>query len=71
MAENETTEKETKKSRPTKPKTVNVRYDGTTRMGTINPRRMWSPGDQMEVTPEIAANLIKTRGFTIVRRRRK
>jgi len=69
-----TTKKKTKAKKttpkPRKPKTVTVRYDGSTQMGTEDPRRMWRPGDTMKVSPELAETLLKIRGFTRAKRKR-
>ena len=48
-----------------------VKYTGVTRKGTLRPRRMWTPGEVLEVDNEIASELIKSPDFRSVRTRRR
>ena len=48
-----------------------VKYTGVRPMGTMRPRRMWRPGEVLEVEDEVAKELLESRRFTTVRTRRK
>ena len=48
-----------------------VKYTGVTRKGTLRPRRMWPPGEVLEVDNEIASELIKSPDFRWVRTRKR
>jgi hypothetical protein len=43
-----------------------VKYDGVRPRGTIQPRRIWWPGEVLEVEDDVADELVKTLGFTLV-----
>jgi len=47
-----------------------VRYDGVRPRGTLRPRRMWSPGEVLEVEDEVALDLVEAPGFELVKTRR-
>jgi hypothetical protein len=47
-----------------------VKYTGVRRQGTLRPRRMWSPGEVLEVENEVAKDLVKAPGFEVVKKRR-
>lgn len=40
-------------------------------MGTMRPRRMWTPGEILEVEDEVAKELTGSPEFTMVKPRRK
>jgi hypothetical protein len=44
-----------------------VRFTGIRRLGTLRPRRMWSPGEELEVEDDVAEELGRQPGFTILR----
>ncbi len=48
-----------------------VKYTNVRPMGTIRPRRMWAPGEVLEVEDDVAEELVKSRRFTLVRTRRE
>ena len=47
---------------------MKVRFNGIRRLGTLRPRRMWSPGEELEVEDDVAEELADQPGFTILRR---
>jgi len=47
-----------------------VRYTGVRPQGTLKPRRMWSPGEVLEVEDEVAKDLVEAPGFELVKTRR-
>ena len=47
-----------------------VRYTGVRPQGTLKPRRMWSPGEVLEVEDEVAKVLVEAPGFELVKTRR-
>ena len=46
-----------------------VRFSGVGRVGTLRPRRVWSPGEVLEVEDDVAKQLTGQPGFEIVRSR--
>ena len=51
-----------------------VRYNGLRPMGTLTPRRMWRPGEVLEVDDDVAKELVENPDFKLVvkpRSRRK
>jgi len=46
-----------------------VRFSGVGRVGTLRPRRVWSPGEVLEVEDDVARQLAVQPGFEIVRSR--
>lgn len=48
-----------------------VRYTGLRRRGTLQPRRMWIPGEILEVEEEVAEELIKSPDFTLVKSKKR
>lgn len=48
-----------------------VRYVGNTRRGTVTPRKMWWPGETLEVDKAIADELVKESGFVLVKSPKK
>ena len=47
-----------------------VKYTGVRPQGTLKPRRMWSPGEVLEVEDEVAKDLVEAPGFELVKTRR-
>jgi hypothetical protein len=47
-----------------------VKYTGVRPQGTLKPRRMWSPGEVLEVENEVAEELVGAPGFELVKTRR-
>lgn len=47
-----------------------VKYTGVRPQGTLKPRRMWSPGEVLEVENEVARVLVEAPGFELVKTRR-
>jgi len=45
-----------------------VRFTGIRRVGTLRPRRMWSPGEVLEVEDEVAEELGGQLDFKVLRR---
>ena len=45
-----------------------VRFTGIRRVGTLRPRRMWSPGEVLEVEDDVAEELNRQPGFKMLRR---
>ena len=45
-----------------------VRFTGIRRVGTMRPRRMWSPGEVFEVEDDVAEELNELPGFEMLRR---
>jgi len=45
-----------------------VRFSGVRRVGTLRPRRMWSPGEVLEVKDDVAEELKDLPGFTVLGR---
>ena len=45
-----------------------VRFTGIRRVGTLRPRRMWSPGEVLEVEDDLAEELNRQSGFEMLRR---
>jgi len=45
-----------------------VRFTGIRRVGTLRPRRMWSPGEVLEVEDDVAEELSRQPGFKMLRR---
>ena len=43
-----------------------VRYNGLRPMGTLRPRRMWSPGEVLEVDDDVAEELARENDFELV-----
>lgn len=48
-----------------------IKFTGIRRIGTLNPRHLWIPGEIMEVNDEAAEMLLRIPGFKAVRRKRK
>ena len=48
-----------------------VRFKGIRPRGTIVPRRMWRPGEILELDDTVARELTREPDFEIVRRRRR
>ena len=48
-----------------------VKFTGVRPMGTIRPRRMWRPGDVLNVENDVAKELTRTPGFTLVKGRKR
>ena len=48
-----------------------VKYTGVRCMGTMRPRRMWTPGEILEVEDELAKELTGSPWFTLVKPMRK
>ena len=47
-----------------------VKFTGVRPQGTLRPRRMWSPGEVLEVENEVARVLVEAPGFEMVKTRR-
>ena len=47
-----------------------VKFTGVRPQGTLKPRRMWSPGEVLEVEDEVARVLVGAPGFELVKTRR-
>ena len=47
-----------------------IKFNGVGRVGTLRPRRVWSPGEVMEVEDDVARELAGQPGFSMVRPRR-
>lgn len=47
-----------------------VKYTGVRPQGTLKPRRMWSPGEVLEVENEVAEQLVEAPDFELVKKRR-
>ena len=47
-----------------------VKYTGVRPQGTLKPRRMWYPGEVLEVENEVAEQLVEAPGFELVKTRR-
>jgi hypothetical protein len=45
-----------------------VKFTGISRVGTLRPRRMWSPGEVLEVEDDVAEELNRQPGFEMLRR---
>ena len=45
-----------------------VRFTGISPVGTLRPRRMWSPGEVLEVEDDVAEELNRQPGFKMLRR---
>ena len=45
-----------------------VMFTGIRRVGTPRPRRMWSPGEALEVEDDVAEELNRQPGFKVLRR---
>ena len=45
-----------------------VRFTGINQVGTLRPRRMWSPGEVLEVEDDVAEELNRQPGFRMLRR---
>lgn len=50
---------------------VTVKFVGIRPKGTLNPRRMWRPGDREKVEPSVAEELLKKSGFVKIRSRKR
>jgi hypothetical protein len=48
-----------------------VKFSGIRPKGTMNPRRLWTPGESLRLDEEVAEALLKEPGFTLVRRESK
>jgi len=48
-----------------------IRFSGVRRIGTMNPRHLWRPGEVLEVNDEVAAELLKIPGFEPVKRKKR
>ena len=47
-----------------------IKFNGTRRKGTLNPRKVWSPGEELLVEDEIAEALQDDSEFVIVNKKR-
>lgn len=47
-----------------------IKFNGVGRVGTLRPRRVWSPGEVLKVEDEVARELAGQSGFSIVKPRR-
>lgn len=47
-----------------------VKFTGVRPQGTLKPRRMWSPGEVLDVEDEVAEVLVEAPGFELVKTRR-
>ena len=47
-----------------------VKYTGLRPMGTLRPRRMWRPGEILEVDDDVAEKLCKGSDFTLIKKAR-
>lgn len=47
-----------------------IRFKGARRKGTITPRRLWAPGEVVEVNDDEAETLLRDPDFHAVRGRR-
>lgn len=45
---------------------VVIRYVGTWRRGTVEPRRIWMPGEAKDVPPDVARRLLEDPNFVKV-----
>ena len=44
-----------------------VMFNGVSPMGTLRPRRMWSPGDTLDVADDVAKELLGEPGFVLLK----
>jgi len=50
---------------------VRVKYVGVGRRGTIEPRRIWAPGEIKELSPAVAKTLLQDPDFVEVKPKQK
>lgn len=48
-----------------------VWFSGVSPKGTLRPRRMWTPGDILEVADDVAEELIREPGFILLKEKTK
>ena len=48
-----------------------VQYVGNTRRGTLTPRKMWWPGETMDMAADVAEELVRDPNFRPVKPRKK
>ncbi len=48
-----------------------VKFSGLRPKGTLNPRRLWRPGDTVQLEDDVAETLLREHGFSVVTRRRR
>ena len=47
-----------------------IKFNGVARVGTLRPRRVWRPGEVLEVEDDVAVELAEQPDFSLVRPRR-
>ena len=48
-----------------------VKFSGLRPRGTLSPRRLWRPGDTVQLEDDVAEALLREPGFSVVTRRRR
>jgi hypothetical protein len=48
-----------------------IRFNGLRPKGTLRPRRMWTPGEVLEVEDEVAGELLWETDFTQIEEKRR
>jgi len=48
-----------------------VKFNGVRRVGTLRPRRMWIPGEVLDVEDGVAEELVGQPGFTLVEEKKR
>ena len=48
-----------------------VWFSGLNPKGTLRPRRMWTPGDILEVNDDVAEELVREPGFMLLKEKPK
>jgi hypothetical protein len=44
-----------------------VMFNGVSPKGTLRPRRLWSPGDALDVADDVAGELLGETGFVLLK----
>ena len=44
-----------------------IMFNGVNPKGTLRPRRMWAPGDILEVADDVAEELLREPGFMLLK----
>ena len=48
-----------------------IRFKGARRKGTLNPRRLWAPGEVLKLDDDIADELVKDPEFQLVKPKKR
>ena len=48
-----------------------IKYHGIRKKGTANPRRIWTPGEILEVQDDVAEGLLQDPEFKLVKQKRR